>query len=94
VTGTQDFSFQVDSINYRRNEARLVATGSALVTMILTQTGMNLVEKTQIGNLNVTTIFANGGQGQDFPAVHSRHLGDVDAAPPRTSQAYGRCTAQ
>jgi hypothetical protein len=93
VTGTQEFSFQVDSINYKRAEARIVATGTTLVNMILTQTGMNLVEQTRIGNLNLTTIFAGGAQGQKFLAVHSRHIGDLESAP-QTSQAYGTCDLQ
>jgi hypothetical protein len=93
VTGSQEFSFQVDSIDFRKGEANIVASRTAVVTMIATQTGINLFEKTQLGNLNLTTIFAAGGQGTKFLAVHSRHLGELDGIP-RTSQAYGTCESQ
>ena len=91
TSSTQDFSFRIDSIDYRKKNAQIVGgSGSALVALVLTQTGLNVIEQTAIGNLNLTTVFAAGGQGTRFLAVHSRHLGDVNAAP-RVSQHYGSC---
>ena len=91
VSRTQNLAFQIDSIDTKKNTARIVNGGAAaLVSMIVTPTGINLVEKTQIGNLNVTTIFAAGGQGNVFLAVHSRHIGDLTTAL-SVSQNYGTC---
>ncbi|HUL72149.1 MAG TPA: hypothetical protein VLT86_03560 [Vicinamibacterales bacterium] len=93
VSRTQDFSFKIDSIDAKKGQARIVSgNASAIVSMIVTQTGINLVEKTRIGNLNVTTIFVAGGHDDVFIAVHSRHLGDLTAAP-SVSQNYGTCQA-
>jgi len=90
VTGKQDFSFQITGIDYRRRRAEVVGGGTALASMLLTETGMNIIEQTPVGNLNLTTVFAAGGQGKTFIAVHARHLGDLASAP-RSSQAYGTC---
>jgi len=93
ISRTQDLSFKIDSIDAKKGSARIVSgTAAAVVSMIVTQTGINLVEKTRIGNLNVTTIFMAGGHDDVFIAVHSRHLGDLAAAP-SISQNYGTCQA-
>jgi hypothetical protein len=93
LTGSQDFSFQIDSFDFRRNRARIVGAGTTPVTMLATPTGINVIEQTPAGNLNMTTIFVGGGQGNSFLSVHSRHLGEMDAAP-SPSQAYGSCVLQ
>jgi hypothetical protein len=91
VSKTQDFTLQIDSIDTKKGTARIVSgNASAVVSMIVTQTGLNLVEKTRIGNLNVTTIFAAGGHNNVFLAVLSLHLGDLTGAP-SVSQNYGTC---
>jgi hypothetical protein len=90
LDGTQEFAFDIDTIDYRRGRARLVASGTTLMTMLLTETGMHVIEQTPIGNLNLTTIFSAESDGRTFRAVHSRHLGDLTAAP-RASQSYGLC---
>jgi hypothetical protein len=90
-SGTQEFSFTIDTIDFKKKNAEIVGgAGTALAAIVLTQTGLNVIEQTPIGNFNLTTVFASGGQGQRYPAVHSRHLGDV-SGPPRSSQAYGSC---
>jgi hypothetical protein len=93
ITGSQDFSFRIESIDYRNKRAMIVADGNALASLLLTPTGMNIIEQTPIGNVTLTTIFSAGGRGQTFLAVHSRHLGELDGAP-RSSQAYGNCQLQ
>jgi len=90
LTGTDTLAFQIDSIDYKRRSARIVATGAALATLLHTSAGLNVIEQTPAGNLTVTTVFAGGGVGTTFLAVHSRHLGETNA-PPRLSQYYGTC---
>jgi hypothetical protein len=93
TSSSEDFGFQIRSIDYKRRNAQIVAgANTALAAIVLTQTGLNVIEQTAMGNLNVTTIFAAGGTDQHFPAVHSRHIGDV-TAPPSVSQHYGSCDA-
>lgn len=90
VSGTQEFSFAVDSFDYKKNRARIVGSGAALVTMMVTPTAMHIIEQTPVGNMNVTTVFLSGATGKTFGAVHSRHLRDAtDGTAP--SQAYGTC---
>jgi hypothetical protein len=93
INGSQDFSFQIDSFDFRRNRARVVATGTVPVTMIAAPTGLTIIEQTPAGNVNITTVFSGGAAGRVFLAVHSRHLGEIDA-PPRPSQAHGKCEVQ
>ena len=93
LTGSQEFAFQIDSIDYKRGQVRIVGEGNALATMRLTQTGMHIIEQTPIGNFTITSIFSGAGDGKTFLSVHSRHLGELDAAP-RSSQAYGSCALQ
>jgi hypothetical protein len=86
----QDFSFEIDDIDIAQGRATIVASGSALATMVVSPTGLNVIEQTPIGNINLTTVFAAGGNDGTFLAAHSRHLGDVSAWP-RVSQNYGIC---
>jgi hypothetical protein len=90
-TGDQTFAFQVDSFDFKKGRARIASdSGSTLASMILTQTGLNVIEQTPIGNFNLTTIFVAGGTDTTYLAVNSRHNGDVSAAP-KISQNYGTC---
>ncbi len=93
VSKAQDFTFDIDQIDTKKNSARIVATGGATAhaSTVVTPTGVNIIEATPIGNLNVTTVFMAGGPAGKFFAVHSRHLGDVSAAP-SPSQSYGTCS--
>jgi hypothetical protein len=95
VQGTDNFSFQITDLNLKRHTGRVVGSnGSALVTAMLTPTGLNVIEQTPVGNFILTTVFATGAtqEGRHFVAVHSRHLGDTSAAP-TASQYYGACDA-
>lgn len=93
VSKAQDFSFDIDQIDTKKNSARIVGTGGATAhaSTVVTPTGVNVIEATPMGNLNVTTIFVGGAAEGKFFAVHSRHLGDVRTSP-SPSQSYGTCT--
>lgn len=92
IVKPQEFVFQIDRIDAKKKTARIVADGAAsLVALVLTATGINVIEQTPIGNLTVTTVFAGGAEGGKFVAVHSRHLGDPTALP-AISQNYGTCS--
>jgi len=94
--GKQDFSFQLDSFDFKRNRAQMVAAGTIPVTLLTTPMGLHVIEQTLGGNITVTTIFAGtaSGEGRTFLAVHSRHLGTDADLPARASQAYGTCLMQ
>lgn len=96
IGGSQDFSFQLDSFDFKRNRAQLVGNTSTPVTLLVTPTGLNVIEQTLAGNFTVTTVFSgtSSGDGKTFLAVHSRHLGKDMDLPPRASQAYGTCQLQ
>jgi len=92
VSRAQDFNFDIDAIDTKKNSARIVGGGgaSAHASTIVTPTGLNVIEATPSGNLNITTIFVAGGPTGKYLAVHSRHLGDPNSAP-SVSQNYGTC---
>jgi hypothetical protein len=93
VSRAQDFTFDIDSIDTKKNKARIVGAGgaSAPASILPTGIGINVIEGTPIGNLNVTTIFMAGGPEGKYLAVHSRHIGDLTSIP-SPSQNYGTCT--
>lgn len=87
----KELSFRIIDVNTRRNSARVAGTvGSVEATAMLSETGLNVIEQTGLGNFILTTIFRVGGQDRVFLAVHSRHLGDPVAAP-SVSQYVGTC---
>jgi hypothetical protein len=91
VSGAKDTAFDIDSIDTKKNRARIVGTtGSGPASLLVTGVSVNVIEITAGGNLNVTTIFAGGGPEGKYLAVHSRHLGgpNSDLTP---SQNYGTC---
>ena len=94
--GKQEFSFELDSFDFRRNRAQLVGTTSMPVTLLVTPTGLSVIEQTLGGNVTVTTVFSGtaSGEGRTYLAVHSRHLGKDMDLPARASQAYGTCQLQ
>ena len=94
--GSQDFSFQIDSFDFRRNRAQLVGTTSIPVTLLVTAMGLSIIEQTIAGNLTVTTVYSgtSTGDGKTYLAVHSRHLAKDLDLPARASQAYGTCVLQ
>ena len=91
AANSEEFGFQIDAIDSRQRRARIVGTrGSAEASAFLTETGLNVIEQTSIGNFILTTIFTTGGAGDRFAAVHSRHLGDREGLP-SASQHTGTC---
>lgn len=91
IQGKQDLAFKIAAIDSRRGSAQIVgATGTAEATVVLTPTGLHVIERTPIGNLVLTTVFVVGSEGSTYRAVHSRHIGDL-SAPPAVSQSYGTC---
>lgn len=92
VSRAQDFTFDVAAIDTKKNSAQIVGKGgaSAHASTIVTPVGLNIIEATPIGNLNVTTVFVAGGPEGKYIAVHSRHIGDPASAP-SPSQNYGTC---
>jgi hypothetical protein len=90
-TGDDQFEFDIARINHRAHTAEVITdTATARVSAFLTDTGLNVIEQTPLGNFIVTTVFATGRTGDAFPAIHSRHLGDT-SAPPSPSQYFGSC---
>lgn len=94
--GSQDFSFEIDSFDFRRNRAQLVGTTSIPVALLVTPMGLSIIEQTIAGNLTVTTVYSGtaAGEGRTYLAVHSRHLAKDMDLPARASQAYGTCQLQ
>jgi hypothetical protein len=91
VMGTDQLTFDIDAINLKARTARVVAGSAAvLVSASLSQTGLNIIEQTPIGNFILTTVFTGGRDGIVFRAVHSRHLGDPTDLP-SPSQYVGSC---
>ena len=91
VTSTEEFQFEIVVTNMKKAKARIVgANASAEAAIVLTPTGMNVIEQTPIGNLMLTTIFTTGGQDGKYLATHSRHVGDIKTVP-SPSQHYGYC---
>jgi hypothetical protein len=91
VVNPQDFSFQIETINLKKKTARIVfGPASAAASAFLTSTGLNVIETTALGNFLMTTVFVAGAQGNTLQAVHSRHLGDLNALG-TAFQHYGTC---
>ena len=83
TAGQDAFTFDVNAINLKRGAARIVGAGGATAeaTAILSETGLNVIEQTPIGNFILTTIFIGGASADKYFAVHSRHLGDLTTPP-------------
>ena len=91
VAGEDQFSFAIESIDRAARRAQIVApTATVSASAFSTNTGLNVIEQTPIGNFILTTVFTSGRIGDRFMAVHSRHLGDL-GAPPGPSQYLGSC---
>ena len=53
VTSTEDFSFQIAIVNLKRGRAQIIgANGAVEATLVLTPTGLNVIEQTPIGQLH------------------------------------------
>jgi hypothetical protein len=89
VIGDESYAFQIVVVNLKKGRAQIVGdTGARPASLVLSDTGLTVIEPTPVG-LTMTTAFANGGQDGQFLAVHARH---VDLKPtPSPSQHYGTC---
>lgn len=91
VTAAEDFTFSIVVVNLKKGRARIVGSNATVeASLVLTPTGLNVIEQTPIGNMLMTTVFTSGSAGGRYLAVHARHVGDLTAMP-SPSQHYGSC---
>jgi hypothetical protein len=95
-TKTQELLFEIAAIDVQDGTAEYLGTaGRAYVTAVLSGWSLYFVENA-VGQLNVTTIFAQEAAPKRLKAVHSRHgylqmtVGRF-VAEPSVSQNYGEC---
>jgi hypothetical protein len=95
-TKTQDMRFDISNIDVQDGTADFMGTaGRAFVTAVLSGWSLYFVESS-VGQLNVTTVFAQEATPKKLKAVHSRHgylqmqVGKF-VAEPSVSQNYGEC---
>ena len=95
-TKTQELLFEIQEIDVQDGTAEYLGTaGRAYVTAVLSGWSLYFVENA-IGQLNVTTVFAQEAAPKRLKAVHSRHgylqmtVGRF-VAEPSVSQNYGEC---
>jgi hypothetical protein len=89
VTDLSDLIF--DQIDIKKNTARLIGNvGTETISVINGMNSVHLLELSDTGNLNTTTIFfSNPDNSGKLPVVHSRH---VNGNHPFPSQYLGLCT--
>lgn len=95
-TKVQELSFDISAIDVEDGTAELRGTaGRAYVTAVLSGWSLYFVENS-VGQLNVTTVFAQEATPKKLKAVHSRHgylqmqVGKF-ISEPAVSQNYGEC---
>jgi hypothetical protein len=93
---TQELLFEINAIDVQDGTAEYLGTaGRSYVTAVLSGWSLYFVENS-IGQLNVTTVFAQEAAPKRLKAVHSRHgylqmtVGKF-IAEPSVSQNYGDC---
>jgi hypothetical protein len=93
---TQEMLFSVSAIDVQDGTAEFMGTaGRAYVTAVLSGWSLYFVESA-VGQLNVTTVFAQEASPNRLKAVHSRHgylqmqVGKF-ISEPSVSQNYGDC---
>ena len=93
---TQELLFDINAIDVQDGTAEYIGTaGRAFVTAVLSGWSLYFVENS-VGQLNVTTVFAQEAAPKRLKAVHSRHgylqmtVGRY-IAEPSVSQNYGEC---
>lgn len=98
-TKTQEMLFSISEIDPQDGTAEILGTaGRAFVTAVLSGWSMYFVESS-VGQLNVTTVFAQESSPKKLKAVHSRHgylqmqVGRY-ISEPSVSQNYGDCEIQ
>jgi hypothetical protein len=96
ATRTQELAFEITGIDVQDGTADFSgAAGRSFVNAVLSGWSMYFVE-TSLGQLNVTTVFAQESSPGKLKAVHSRHgyiqmsMGSY-IAEPSVSQNYGEC---
>lgn len=95
-TRSQEMTFEVRGIDVQDATAEIHGnTGRVYVSAVLSGWSLYFVENA-VGQLNVTTVFAQEANPKSLKAVHSRH-GYVQMqvgrfiAEPSVSQNYGEC---
>jgi hypothetical protein len=95
-TKTQELLFEISEIDVEDGTAEYRGTaGRAFVTAVLSGWSLYFVENA-VGQLNVTTVFAQEASAKKLKAVHSRHgylqmsVGRF-ISEPSVSQNYGEC---
>jgi hypothetical protein len=98
-TKTQEMLFTISEIDVQDGTAEILGTaGRSFVTAVLSGWSMYFVESS-VGQLNVTTVFAQEASPKKLKAVHSRHgylqmqVGRY-ISEPSVSQNYGDCEIQ
>ena len=98
-TKTQELQFEITNIDPQDGTAEYLGTaGRAYVMAVLSGWSLYFVENS-IGQLNVTTVFAQEASAKKLKAVHSRHgylqmqVGRY-ISEPSVSQNYGDCEIQ
>ena len=98
-TKTQEMLFSISEIDVQDGTAEFLGTaGRSYVTAVLSGWSMYFVESS-VGQLNVTTVFAQEASPKKLKAVHSRHgylqmqVGKY-ISEPSVSQNYGDCEIQ
>jgi hypothetical protein len=93
---TQELNFEIRSIDTQDSTAEYVGTaGRVFVSAVLSGWSLYFVESS-VGQLNVTTVFAQEVSPKHLKAVHSRHgylqmsVGKY-ISEPSVSQSYGEC---
>jgi hypothetical protein len=93
---TQELNFEINAIDVQDSTAEFVGTaGRAFVSAVLSGWSLYFVESS-VGQLNVTTVFAQEVAPKRLKAVHSRHgylqmaVGNY-ISEPSVSQSYGDC---
>lgn len=85
-------SFVIAAIDRENGSAQLIGNlGATPLAMVPSPNHLHFVEQTQIGSVNLTTIFSEVKDSRGFLAVHSRHTGLP--TDPMISQYYGFCKA-
>ena len=97
VKQAQEFSLEFDQINTEDGDARVTGTaGATHITALLTISSLHFMERSVLGTLNITTVFAGESGARRLRAVHSRHDYLAMSLPgyvsePTVSQNYGYC---
>ena len=80
-----------DQLDIKKGTGRMIGnSGSENVQVLSGDSSIHIVERTNSGNMNITTIFNPQQKNpNEYPIVHSRHLNL--SGGPFTSQFVGLC---